>query len=342
LQKVLTKDAPPHNVEYIEKEDSDVRKQENKQVQKDQPQKGKTEGSSVALEKILTEAIRSPQPISKEVQSVVQEQAFDNKNTEFQEDDEHEDKNGSHVSTQSDFTNQKPDSQGWLLTSPAAMYNYFYTQKASLITNITRNGSQLPFDKLLDELRSSYVNTSVEMSDLQGMYDKLSQIQNYLDRVVQIKILATGQCSATKRGVELLRGVLAKVCYEKPAARQDGVNYDHMRDIEMYACQVESLEQCAKDVYHNLLEAKEILSRKISVAIELFKQQHMGDNIEKSFNNLPGNVKQAIHAAEKVENISVSAKDGFDKLEVQETVFGKGKVEKTPNKKVGQIDWNDI
>jgi hypothetical protein len=138
-----------------------------------------------------------------------------------------------------------------------------------------------------------------------------------------------------------LRGVLAKVCYEKPAARQDGVNYDHMRDIEMYACRVESLEQAAKDVYHNLLEAKEILSRKISVAIELFKQQHMSDNFEKNVSALPSNVKSAIQNAEKADTRVSKNEDGFDRLEVQEVVKNNTVKSNEVKKKSGQIDWLD-
>jgi hypothetical protein len=344
LHKALAKDAPPHNVEYISKEDSNGKEQQTQQAQKIEPQKAAASRSEASFEKILTQAIRPNEPVSVEVLPVVQKQTVDNQTADVCEDDGDENTQRSSVSeevSQLEVANQKPDNQGWLLTSPSPMYNHFYTQKGMLIMSITRTGSQLPIDQMLAELKSSYVNTNVELSDLQGMYDKLTQIQNYLDRVVQIKILATGQCSATKRGVELLRGVLAKVCYEKPAARQDGVNYDHMRDLEMYACRVESLEQSAKDVYHNLLEAKEILSRKISVAIELFKQQHMSDNIEKTYNNLPGNVKSAIQTAERVENKSVTQKDGFDKLEIQEVVQNKIKIEKTPMKKSGQTDWFD-
>lgn len=332
LKSSIASDVPPTECAYIDKEEEDVSKQsrtEEKKVEKDRQQGDK-------FEKILENSVRPQQPVSVEVLPVVQESSSNNKNTKLEEDDGNEDTERFTLNNENVSNNSSPNENGWLLTSPSPMYNHFYSQKASLITTITRTGVQLPIVQMLNELRSSYVNTSVEMSDLQGMYGKLTEIQNYLDRVVQIKILATAQCAATRRGLELLRGVLAKVCYEKPAARQDGVNYDHLRDIEMYSCQVESLEQSAKDVYHNLLEAKEILSRKISVAIELFKQQNMGENIEKNINNLPSNVKQAIHKAEKVD----MSTEGFDRLDVQEAK-AQVQVNKTVAKKTGQIDWFD-
>lgn len=344
LQSMMPVDDPSNEVEYIHKEGTNVREQQITQAQKAESAQDGKERAEKSFEKILTDAIRPDKRPLEEVLPMVQKSTTDNKIADIYEDDENENPQRSHVNAEnstSEFNSSPLDSQGWLLQSTSPMFNHFYAQKTSLIMNITRTGAQLPIDQMLSELRSSYVNTSVEMSDLQGMYEKLTQIQNHLDRVVQIKINATSQCAATKRGVELLRGVLAKVCYEKPAARQDGVNYDHMRDIEMYACRVESLEQSAKDVYHNLLEAKEILSRKISVAIELFKQQHMNDNIEKTVHDLPVQVKHAIKVAEKVESKNVTAKDGFDQLDVQEVVQSKVKVEKTPIKKSGQIDWFD-
>lgn len=333
IKDVLAKDAPPIDVEYIEKEDSHVVEQrKSAEVEKKKEKKS----DETSFEKILTNSVRTDMPISQEVQSVVQEQTAHNKNTDVCEDDT--DENEERTSVNSDVIQNKPDAHGWLLLSPSPMFNHFYAQKAFLVQNITKTGEQLQIDKLLEELKISYVNTTVEMSDLHGMYDKLSQIQNYLDRVVQIKILATSQCAASKRGVELLRGVLAKVCYEKPAARQDGVNYDHMRDIELYACQLEGLEQCAKDVYHNLLEAKEILSRKISVAIELFKQQHLTDNLDKS---VPAAMKNAVQNLDKSTMRDDLQNRGFDRLDVQEAVKVVTVKEKQPIKKSGETSWFD-
>lgn len=333
LHDKIAKDAPPHDVVYIDKEDSNDSSQRSTEKKKIEQTQEKDK-----FEKILTDSVRSKQPIEMEVLPVVQEPTPNNKITDLEEDDANEDKERFTLNNESVPNTSLPNEQGWLLTAPSPMYKHFYAQKTYLITAITKTGAQLPIDNLLQELKKSYVSTNVEMSDLQGMYDKLTDIQNFLDRVVQIKILATGQCAAMKRSVELLRGVLAKVCYEKPAARQDGVNYDHLRDFELYSCQVESLEHAAKDVYHNLLEAKEILSRKISVAIELFKQQNMTDSIEKTANGLPNNVKKAIQTAEK----STLSKDhGFDRLEVVETVKVNPSVAKTPIKKSGQIDWLD-
>lgn len=336
LKATISKDAPPVDVVYVNKEVPDGEKKEKVEQVAEKQQRSKQD----EFKEILTQSLRPQESIGMEVLPMVQKSTTDHKNVEMEENDGDENTSGSAVSAQQ-FASNKEDGNGWLLNAPTPMYNYFYAQKANLITNITRTGQQLPIDQLMNELKTSYVNITVEMTDLHGMYDKLSKIQNFLDRVVQIKIQATSQCSALRRAVELLRGVLAKVCYEKPAARQDGVNYDHMRDIEMYACRVESLEQAAKDVYHNLLEAKEILSRKISVAIELFKQQHMSDNFEKNVSALPSNVKSAIQNAEKADTRVSKNEDGFDRLEVQEVVKNNTVKSCEVKKKSGQIDWFD-
>jgi len=312
---------------------------------------------------ILSRSVQPKQPIVAPVQPLVQEPIFDTKDTKREEPAKNDDTirnndkpipvalegnavNDDSVSESvsdgpsSPVYNLQVNSDGWLLTAPAPMYSHFYTEKAAFIRHITVNGKPLEIDKLTTELRNSSVSTKVELTDLPGMAERLTKIQDFLDRVVQIKVQATSQCAATKRGVELLRGVLAKVSYEKPAARQDGVIYDHMRDIEMYASRVESLEQNAKDIYHNLLEAKEILSRKISIAIELVKEQNKTDGLEKSFNNLPDSSKKTMSAP--IATSSKLAGEGYDRLDVQEAVVKAAAPKQDRSiKKSGQSDWMD-
>ena len=233
LNDQLSKDAPSVNVTYVSK------MEENKNVQPKPAEQSKSSGPvKDKFEEILSQSLQSKQSNSKEVLPVVQEQTNDHKEIESQ--DEPKSSNEvSVVNSSNPLYEQKFDDDGWYLSPPSPMFNHFYVEKASLINHIIKNGKPIDFDKFTLELKNSSVSTNIEITDMKGMSDRLTRIQDLLDRVAQIKIQATSQCVAFKRGVELLRGVLAKVTYEKPAARQDGVIYDHMRDIEMYASKLE-------------------------------------------------------------------------------------------------------
>lgn len=341
VNEQLAKDAPPVNVVYASKAT------EEKVNAQSQPQPAPTPVAATPtpaaapkdeFEKILTQSIRPEFAVTEEVQPVVSQPSNVDNDSESVEEEKASVQNGDHITTPVLY-DQKPDSDGWCLTAPSPMFNRFYEEKSSFIRHITKNGRPIDIDKLTTELTSSTVSTNVELTDMRGMADKLTRIQDLLDRVVHIKIQATSQCAAAKRGVELLRGVLAKVTYEKPAARQDGVIYDHMKDIEMYASRLESLEQNAKDVYHNLLEAKEILSRKISIALELVKEQNRTDGLENKFNSLPENAKKAVVQASSTPGRL--ANEGYDKLEVQEAVKTAASKPKDTPKKSGQLSWLD-
>lgn len=337
VKEQLAKDAPPVNVVYASKTEEKV----NVQSQPASPipvPAAPIPAPKDEFEKILSQSIRPEFSVPEEVQPVVSQPNNADLDSEHIEEEKATVQNGDHITTPVLY-DQKPDSDGWCLTAPSPMFNRFYEEKSSFIRHITKNGRPIDIDKLTTELTSSTVSTNIELTDMRGMADKLTRIQDLLDRVVHIKIQATSQCAAAKRGVELLRGVLAKVTYEKPAARQDGVIYDHMKDIEMYASRLESLEQNAKDVYHNLLEAKEILSRKISIALELVKEQNRTEGLESKFNSLPENAKKAVVQASSAP--SRLANEGYDRLEVQEAVKTAAAKPKDTPKKSGQLSWLD-
>jgi len=339
LNEVLAKDAPPIEVTYVAKEQGNEAKTKQEPVV--QQPITIAEPSKNSFEKILKQSVLPGKSVSEETKPVAQKQTAHNEDTDAGE--EVEETKEESVTTPS--VASKADEDGWTLVPPSPMFAHFYSEKQNFIKSLTRGGKPIPVDKLMNELRSCHVSANTELMDLEGMADKFNKIQSFLDRVVQIKIQATGQCSASKRGVELLRGVLAKVTYEKPAARQDGVIHDHMKDIEMYACEVEALEQAAKDVYHNLLESKEILSRKISITLELLKQQTIADSHEKNYTNLSDKAKKVVENVSARSSVSPEiAAEGFDRLEVQEAVKAQSSSAKMPMSgpgKTGKISWLD-
>lgn len=339
LNEVLAKDAPKVEVTYIAKEQSNEAKTKQEPIV--QQPITITEPSKDSFEKILKQSVLPGKSVSEEIKPVAQKQTVNNEDSDSGEEvDETKEESLTTPSVAS-----KVDEDGWTLTPPSPMFAHFYSEKQNFIKSLTRGGKPLPISKLMDELRASHVSVSTELMDLEGMADKLNKIQSLLDRVVEIKIQSTGQRAGSARGVELLRGVLAKVTYEKPAARQDGVIHDHMKDIEMYACDVEALEQAAKDVYHNLLESKEILSRKISITLELLKQQTITDSHEKNYTNLSDKAKGVVQKVAARSTISPElAAEGFDRLEVQEVVKTQSSPVKNPMNgpgKTGKMSWLD-
>ena len=352
LAEKLQKDAPPAEVEYrsTPEEKSDVKQPIASKTEPAKPSKP-IETTSASLEEILSQSVSNKQPPQQTLQPLASQPPSDSKAANGTETSEDEDEIRTidksvpvttSVASPGVTYDLKANEDGWLLNPPAPMYAHFYKEKVFFIRHITKNG-KLDINKLTAELKNSSVSTAVELSDLKGMAEKLTKIQDFLDRVVQIKVQATGQCVAAKRGVELLRGVLAGITYEKPAVpKQDGINYMHMRDIELYASELTSLEQNAKDIYHNLLEAKEILSRKVSIAIELLKEQNKLDNMDRNFNTLPDDAKKAATAAAYTSRSNRLAIEGYDRLEppTENVKTSQPKAPK-PIGKTGQVDWLD-
>ncbi len=326
IKNKIKQDGISEDVEFIAKKEGDSYEPVSRAVKQSEP-----------LEEILSKSLKSNDNnktvVKETVLLVADEQKPVTKDAFKQEDAKNADQDEINLTTPTEIYDEKPNSEGWTVTSPSPMYNQFYVQKLKLIHHITKTGKQLDFEKLNLELKKSTISVAIDLNDIVGMAEKLTSIQQFLDRVVQIKIQATSQCASARRGVELLRGVLANIQYEKPAARQDGLIYNHMKDIEIYATELESLEQNAKDVYHNLLEAKEILSRKISISLELKKS----DNLEKHYNSIPDNIKKEIIKS----NAFIHNKNEYDALQPHEIIKSKHKEDEPAktSRKTGLADW---
>ena len=60
---------------------------------------------------------------------------------------------------------------------------------------------------------------------------------------------------------------MAQCYYEKPAAKQDGVVYDHMNDFVSYFTKLESLHHNIQSVIKNLDQAFDTVSRQITLSM---------------------------------------------------------------------------
>ena len=157
---------------------------------------------------------------------------------------------------------------GWLLESPAPKYNQFYAEKKWILPRILRGG-KIPVDKFRKELSEAYVDTKVEMYDYELISQKMTEIRNWQTRVLQMRGHVLVQFYNWKRTVELFHGVLARAEYAKPAICQQGVIYNHMRDMEMYLADLQYLHDFTKELGANLVSQFESMSRQVTLSMPL-------------------------------------------------------------------------
>jgi RNAse (barnase) inhibitor barstar len=156
---------------------------------------------------------------------------------------------------------------GFLLDAPTRTYEAFYRMKEETLRRYLKEGKKLPIDKWTEEMRNAFVSIKISFVDRDAIADKMTAIQNKRDRVVQIKSMINSQFFLWKRIIPMMHGQLARIIYEKPAAKQDGVNYEHMRDMEEYFNDLEGIYETSKDILNNLDAAYDSLSRQVTLAL---------------------------------------------------------------------------
>jgi len=192
------------------------------------------------------------------------------------------------------------DETGWLLKSPSRLYDIFYEKKKEAIYRYS-NGEQLDFEKYINELIHCSVDISSEVFDPDLVQKQMAAVQQFRERVKVIQIKCNNQYFFWKRSVESLRGCLARVQYEKPIIKQDGLIHEHMRDIEWYFCQLESLHNSSNQVMKTLDGAYDCLSRKVSISMELKpieRYQRTDREGKDNYDTLPNNASAQIKKKE--------------------------------------------
>jgi len=152
----------------------------------------------------------------------------------------------------------------WLLTAPAPKYEPFYKQKASALEEILPGG-QIKFNKIKDELRGACVNLQTDSMDLSELTEKMNTVQQWQNRVIEMSFDVNHQYHLWDRYIEMMRGNLAMVQYEKPVVKQEGVIFQHMRDMEWYYKQLKYIHEQISNVLQNLTSAWQTISRHATV-----------------------------------------------------------------------------
>lgn len=195
----------------------------------------------------------------------------------------------------------KDDKMQWSLKSPSVMYEPFYQQKKVVLDSCIIGG-QVEFSLWTKELEDAQVDVVTEVFDQQVIIKQMEAIQQFRNRVKYIGVRVNNQYFLFDRFTPLLRGYLARIQYLKPVLKQEGLILEHMGDIEMYFEKLKGLHKSVADTEKNLAAAYEMLSRKVTICMELppverfSKPEHKGNlpkfhYEEKSFEEEPSKEK---------------------------------------------------
>lgn len=160
------------------------------------------------------------------------------------------------------------DKMKWSLTSPSVMYETFYQQKKVVLDSCLAGG-QVEFSLWSKELEDASVDVVTEVFDQQVIIKQMEAVQQHRNRVKYIGVRVNNQYFLFDRFTPLLRGYLARIQYLKPVLKQEGLILEHMGDVEMYLEKLRGLHKSVADTEKNLAAAYEMLSRKVTICMEL-------------------------------------------------------------------------
>lgn len=222
---------------------------------------------------------------------------------------------------------------GWNTSTKDLLFISFYEMKKDALSGWLLPGGEINFINTQEELVHARVDLStIEFGDLHAMFDALKGVQHWKDRVTEISLRVNAQYYSWKRAIDLFRGTLARMHYEKPAEKQDGVVMEHMGDMIRYFSQLESLHANVDAVVRNLDNAFDCISRQITVSLP---QGHKdSDTVEKRVSK---NASISPGSADNFADIMQAA----DRLPSAKN-FGLKNNNAYSSKKIGTVNWNEI
>ena len=224
---------------------------------------------------------------------------------------------------------------GWNTKTKNSTFNSFYDMKKDSLHGWLLPGGEINFIQTQDELVNARVDLStIEFGDLHSMFDSLRNVQHWKDRVTEISLRVNAQYYSWKRAVELFRGSLARMYYEKPAEKQDGVVMEHMGDMIRYFSQLEALHANVDAVTRNLDNAFDCISRQVTISMPqgIRESESVEKRVSKTISSHPG-------GADAFADIMRSADSLPGKSYQTSDTMGKNA---SATKKIGTVDWNSI
>ena len=170
----------------------------------------------------------------------------------------------------------------WSLNSSSSMYDTFYDQK-KIVLDSCLAGGQVEFSIWNKELEEAQVDVVTEVFDQQLIIRQMEEIQQFRNRVKFIGVRVNNQYFLFDRFTPLLRGYLARIQYLKPVLKQDGLILEHMGDVELYFERLRALHKSVSDTEKNLAAAYDMLSRKVTICMELPPAERYNKESSKSY-----------------------------------------------------------
>lgn len=212
------------------------------------------------VKKIVQESISIPKKEQKEEGTFDQDTEEDNSSDDIEVFEADSDESENSVIMDS----QNLNGHHWNFSSPIPKLENFYQEKKKIILSIVGENT-LPFDKLRNELRDAKVDLAALSYDARVLWQTMVRIHEWKDRVQDMLISVNSQYFLWHRFVDLLRGLLAHVAYEKPVDKFKGVIYTHMGDVEKYVAQLEGIKEDIDGVMRNLDGAASLASRHLTL-----------------------------------------------------------------------------
>ena len=224
---------------------------------------------------------------------------------------------------------------GWNVKNDSLVFCSFYAMKQDALSGWLLPGGEINFLHTQEELVHERVDLStIEFGDLHSMFDALKNVQHWKDRVTEISLRVNAQYYSWKRAVELFRGSLARLYYEKPAEKQDGVVMEHMGDMLRYYSQIEALHANVDAVTRNLDNAFDCISRQITVSIPYGQKE--ADTVEKRVSKTMASKPDL---SDSFADIVRSADSLPEKTYIPPRMVNR---DIPVSKKIGTVNWSDI
>lgn len=217
----------------------------------------------------------------------------------------------------------------WKIEEEDQFFGQFYSLKKNALNSWLLPGGEINFDLLHEELIEAKVDLgSIGFGDFRSMYDSMKGVQHWKDRVTEISIKVNAQYYAWKRAIELFRGTLARMHYEKPSEKQEGVVMEHMGDMVKYFSQLEAMHASVDAVSRNLDNAFDCISRQVSICLPVTGKDP--ENIDRRIN------KNINDSSEKILMNADSIPYSQDSKVRQNSDV------KPMSKKIGTVDWKEF
>lgn len=273
VEDVLTKTAPaPASADVFKKTVLDevkpkTRAKKAEKVEETAPVKDLFEAvEEKPAEKPVTVTMKVEVADTVQTKNAIQD-AIEKAAQDYEEEEEEKERNAPVRTHECD---QWAEGEDWILNSPAPKYDGFYREKASLLTDGPRGiliGGKVNFDELFDELSTLNCDMTVTTYDPQAIYEKMVSVQQMRERVREIQLKVSRQFFLWERYIELFQGVLARTEYVR--GKQEGIIYEHMRDMEHYFCSLKALQRGSETIFKTLDAAFDVLSRQVTIVMPM-------------------------------------------------------------------------